>query len=97
MSATYYIGAVEQTFARRLVKSPLFYASSVAFLTVLNDAAEQAIKTGVYTIAWKEVMGAAIGASVVTIIGDLLHKAQLAANAANPNVSTVVAVPKETK
>ncbi len=97
MSATYYIGAQEQTFLRRILKTKTFYMAAAATLSVLGDAVNTAITTGVYVANWKTVVGTAVASGVAIVIRDAIAKAELAANASNDNVSTVVAVPKETK
>lgn len=97
MSATYYIGSVPQTFFRRIARTKTFYVASAAVLGVFGDAVNQALETGVYLIAWKQVLGTAVASGLAIVIRDAMAKAELAANAGNQNVTNVVAVDKEQK
>lgn len=90
MRMRYFIGEVEQTFIRRIVKTKTFYSATSILLGSVGVALEG-------TVGWKAaIVGGVISAALV-VARDLKAKADLKAQAEDPNISAVTAVPKETK
>lgn len=87
MSARYYIGAVEQTFLRRIVRTKTFYLASSVFLTSVAGALEG-------TVGWKVALIGGLTSAAMVVVRDAIAKAELAANATNQSVTNVVATDK---
>lgn len=82
MKLTYYVGDVPMHFWNRIKTSKTFYAASVVMLGSAGLALDG-------TIGWKvALVGGAIGAAQI-FVRDMKAKAELAANAVNPDVHNV--------
>jgi hypothetical protein len=91
MKIKYYIDGIEQNFVNRVVNTKTFYFASAAMLGVVADAVNKALETGVYLIAWKQVLATAVFSGVAVAIRDAKAKAELASNANNQSVPSVEA------
>lgn len=84
----YVVNGEVQTFWNRMKNSKTFYLANAAFMGSLADAVDKALTTGVYLIAWKQVLATAVLSAAAVALKDAMKKkelAELANNEAVPN------------
>lgn len=87
----YVVNGEVQNFWNRMKNSKTFYLANAAFLGSLADAVNRALETGVYLVAWRQVLITAVVSGIVVAIKDAKAKSELAANANNEAVKSVEA------